>query len=175
MGIKMKKYRKKQYKINCNYCNKELLMTKYKLNSLKTHHCNRECYLKAKRTNQIEHYMKLKRTIKPNKEFLVWFAGFVDGEGTFATKLNNKNYPLGFLSFSVSQKDKRIIGFIHKKLPFGTVHKTTKKLVCFSCTGYAKSKLIYDLIGKKVKTQNKKNQLKLWGRYFRKIDLGGNK
>jgi len=151
-----------------DYCGKVLQFTESKLKRLKSHHCNRLCYLKARRKKQQTEYKKLRRNIKVSKSFQYWFAGFVDGEGTFSVKYD-KNYNAGFVGFSVSQKEKKIINYIKSYLSFGNVNKTTGFLLRFGCNGYAKCKKIYDLIGDKVKTSNKKKQLKKWKRYFNYI------
>jgi hypothetical protein len=168
-----KKYRKKHYNYKCNYCEKTLFLTQSKIDSLKTHHCNRHCYLKSKRKEQLLQYQKLKRTIKISTKFQNWFAGFVDGEGCCAIKLNDKNYKYGFVSFKISQKEKHILNYIKSILNFGHVYQTLKSIYTFDCNGYAKCKIIYDFLKGKVKTINKQNQLKLWKKYFNFIERRG--
>jgi len=121
------------------------------------------------REKQLQEYKDLKRKIKIDNRFQYWFAGFVDGEGTFATKLNDPNYPNGFISFIVAQKAKPIIKQIENTLKFGNT-KSTNDLWYYRVNGYAKCKIIYNLIKDKVKTKNKIKQLKKWERYFEYMD-----
>lgn len=55
---------------------------------------------------------------KPNKEFLIWFIGFIEGDGCFHyDEKNNRNF------FLVSQKDPKPLYYIKKQLGFGIIYK----------------------------------------------------
>ena len=58
--------------------------------------------------------------------FLVWFIGFVEGNGNFIiySKKNNKNK---YFSFYINQKDPQLLFKIKKKLGFGIVINYKKK------------------------------------------------
>ena len=152
--------------LSCTNCNKQIWVTPYQEKHLKTHFCNRLCYLKYRRKLQIQEYKELKVKYRIPESFKWWLAGFIDGEGTFATKLNDPNYSNGFLTFIVAQKEKTVMNKIYRYLNFGCLRKN-RKLWYFQVNGYAKCKFIYDIIRDKVLTKNKQNQLKIWQRYFK--------
>ena len=155
--------------IACTNCNKQIWVTPYKEKNLKTHFCNRFCYLQYRRKLQIQEYKLLKNRYNIPESFKWWLAGFVDGEGTFATKMNDPNYTNGFLTFIVAQKEKAIMNKIYKYLNFGRL-KSTKKIWYFRVNGYAKCKFIYDILYDKIATNNKKRQLKIWQKYFKEFE-----
>ncbi len=137
--------------------------------------CDRLCYLKNNRIKSAEEYYKLKSKLKISKDFKSWFAGFIDGEGTFAFK-KDANNPKGFVSFIISQKEKQVIDYIYKTLKFGIlgkqlcIHSHGRTIMyVYRCNGYAKCKIIYNLVKKYIKTINKLRQLNKWAKYFESL------
>lgn len=159
------------YSEKCPYCERKHIVTQYFKDHYKQHFCDRNCYLAYKRKLQLINYHKYISQLSISKEFIHWLAGFVDGEGTFATKLNDKNYPIGFLSFSVAQKEKEIIKYIQQQFRFGKVYRQKTGVFTFNATGYAQCRVLYDYLKPYIRTQNKLKQLKLWEKYFKKFEL----
>lgn len=74
-------------------------------------------YLKFNFENYLK-YGKPKQISNPNKDFLEWFLGFFEAEGSFSHWFDGKKY---CLQIEITQKDPKLMYKIKKNLGFGNV------------------------------------------------------
>lgn len=101
----------------------QCLTCKKTFNTKKTYYhkfCSLEC---AYLYRSIPQYKKFKKYLKKvSEQFLIWFAGFWEGEGSLFLRPNKRVYQL-----SVSQNDKNIFVYIQKQLRTGKIYSQMLK------------------------------------------------
>ena len=84
---------------------------------------------------------------KPSRDFLLWFMGFVEGDGCML--IQNPTYTLGqqmlVLEITLHSSDAEVLYFIKSHLGFGTVTKKAKHRHCFRIGGIKNISLLITL------------------------------
>lgn len=91
-----------------------------------------------------------------NTDFLEWFIGFTEGDGSFS---------LSRLSFVINQKDPKLLFRIKKELGFGSVYETTTAGIWrYSVTGEKNCLRLYYLFNGHFVLKKTKQRFFLWSK-----------
>ena len=108
-----------------------------------------------------EQYKKLGHPLHLTKfdiDFLEWFIGFSEGDGSFDSSR---------LSFVINQKDPKLLFRIKKRLGFGSVYQTSVKGIWrYSVTGQKNCLRLYYLFNGNFVLQKTKKRFILWSKHL---------
>ena len=155
-------------KLHCNYCNKEF--TRRKCNVIyEDNYCSPNCCYEYKRVKSIKD--NYKRIIKLDKDFINWFAGFWEGEGSVITCCIDRKRKTP--RFTLYQSDLQIMTYIQKMFKLGRITKQkarglSKRMgYVFQTSKFGECVLFAYILKGRLKSKYKKEQLGKWINSFK--------
>lgn len=153
----------------CDYCDKKI--ERY-LSELKHSYkyCSLKCHYEHKRVRVIkENY---KHFLSLNEDFINWFSGFWEGEGSLIIACQYRNVKTP--QFTLYQSDLKVIKYIKNKFKVGKIsiqlntNKLSKKLgYVFRTQKFGECVLFAYILKDRLRSQYKKQQLNNWMKEFK--------
>ena len=96
----------------------------------------------------------------PSEDFLTWFIGFSEGDGSFIISKSKKNFYLQFVIVQ-STLDKQILDYIRDTLGFGRVIKQSKSTTRYIVQDIKSITILIHIFNGNLSTHYKKEQFKV--------------
>lgn len=157
--------------LNCDFCNIEFYRYKSAKNR-KYNYCSLYCNYEHKRVKSIEENKS--HVLKLDKDFVNWFSGFWEGEGSLITcDISRKRKTP---RFTLYQSDLKVIKYIKNKFKLGRISKqknnnlSTKTGYVFQTSKFGECVLFAYILKDKLRSKYKKDQLNKWIKQFKMKD-----
>jgi len=162
---------KKIWQLHCDYCFKTFDRYFSAMRNNKNKYCSLDCSYEHKKVEGIKSCSKLLKYL--DDDFLNWFSGFWEGEGSLVTISKNRNTPSP--RFTLYQSDLTVMKYIRNK--FNNIAHITKQTkngklskrdgYVFQTGKFGECVLFAYILKSRIKSNYKKQQLSKWINKFK--------